>query len=118
MYAVRHPIAALSICLALAVLGIVAAAVLFAYPPALAQDVKDKEISGLRLDSPEPGKLVITWDAASPTPEDHRVIWAKSGEKFKKWNDFRGNAFPTGTSHTVEGLEEGTEYKVKVRTRY
>ena len=118
MYAVRHPIAALSICLALAVLGIVAAAVLLAYPPALAQGVKDKEISGLRLDSPEPGKLVITWDAASPTPEDHRVIWAKSDEKFKKWNDFSGNAFPTGTSHTVEGLEEGTEYKVKVRARY
>ena len=29
-----------------------------------------------------------------------------------------GNAFPTGTSHTVTGLEEGTAYQARVRARY
>ena len=31
----------------------------------------DKEISGLTLSSPNPGELVIAWDAASPTPDDY-----------------------------------------------
>ena len=82
----------------------------------------DKEITGLTLTSPNPGELVITWDAASPTPQDHRVMWAKSSEKFlsfKKENtDEAGNAYPTGTTHTVTGLPEGEEYKVRVRARY
>ena len=82
----------------------------------------DKEITGLTLSSPNPGELVIAWDAASPAPNDHRVMWAKSSEKFlsyKKENtDEAGNAYPTGTTHTVTGLPEGEEYKVRVRARY
>ena len=78
----------------------------------------EKEISGLTLSSPNPGELVIAWNAASPAPDDYRVMWAKSGERFKKWNDPSGNAFPGTNSHTVNGLEEGAEYKVKVRSRY
>ena len=42
-------------------------------------------------------------------------MWAKAGEKFKKWNDSSGNAYPTGASHTVQNLEEGIEYKVRAR---
>ena len=98
-----------------------AAALLFLYQPAEAQD-QAKEIAGLTLTSPEPGKLVIAWDAASPAPQDHRVMWAKADEKFLSFRDENtdeaGNAYPTGTSHTVTGLPEGEEYKVRVRARY
>ena len=49
-------------------------------------------------------------------------MWAPSSGKFlsfKKANtDKAGNAYPTGTSHTVTGLPEGIEYKVRVRARY
>ena len=78
----------------------------------------DGEITGLTLARANPGELVISWDAASPTPYDYRVTWAKSDEKFKTWTDPEGNAFPTGNWHTVEGLEEREEYKVRVRARY
>ena len=78
----------------------------------------DKELTGLTLTSLNPGQLVITWDTASPAPEDYRVIWAKSTEKFKKPKDLTGNAYPTSNSHTVASLEEGSEYKVRVRARY
>ncbi len=82
----------------------------------------DKEISGLTLSSPNPGELVIAWDAASPTPDDYRVTWKKSDGKWPSYKNDNtvdgGNAFPTGTSHTVSDLEEGTEYSVRVRTRY
>ena len=74
MYRVRHPMAVLSICLALAVLGIITTATWLAGPPALAQSTQDKEIAGLTLTSPNPGELVIAWDAASPAPDDYRVI--------------------------------------------
>ena len=82
----------------------------------------DKEISGLTLSSPNPGELVIAWDAASLTPDDYRVMWAPSSGKFLSYKaentDRAGNAFPTGTTHTVADLPEGVEYKVRVRARY
>ena len=106
---------------AAAILLVAAAALLFLYLPTGAQ-AADKEITGLTLSSPNPGELVIAWDAASPTPEDQRVMWAKSSEKFPSFKedntDEAGNAYPTGTSHTVTGLPEGEEYKVRVRARY
>ena len=83
----------------------------------------DKEISGLTLSSPNPGELVIEWDAASPAPgrlPGH--VGSNPASKFlsyKKENtDEAGNAYPTGTTHTVTGLPEGEEYKVRVRARY
>ena len=106
---------------AAAILLITAAVLLFLYLPAGAQ-AAGKEITGLTLSSPNPGELVIEWDAASPAPEDHRVMWAKSSGKFRSYKkantDEAGNAYPTGTSHTVTGLPEGIEYKVRVRARY
>ena len=103
------------------VLLFAAALLLLLLLPAVAQ-AADKEITGLTLASPNPGELVISWDAASPAPEDHRVMWAPSSGKFlsyKKENtDKAGNAYPTGTTRTVTGLPEGEEYKVRVRARY
>ena len=82
----------------------------------------DNEITGVTLNSLNPGELAITWDTPSDTPDDYRVTWKKSDGKwtsFKKANTVQGgNAFPTGTSHTVTDMEEGTAYQVRVRARY
>ena len=82
----------------------------------------DNEITGVTLTSPEPGELSITWDAPSRAPDDYRVTWKKSDGKWPSYKNDNtaqgGNAFPTATSHTVTGLEEGTEYSVRVRARY
>ena len=82
----------------------------------------DNEITGVTLTSPNPGELVITWDAPSRAPDDYRVTWKKSTARWPSYRNENtvdgGNAFPTGTSHTVSDLEEGTEYSVRVRARY
>ena len=84
---------------------------------ALAQE-QDGAITGLSLSSPNPGELTITWDEATPTPTDYRVAWAESSESFRSYRDSEWNAFPTANSHTVTGLDEGTEYRAIVRSRY
>ena len=43
--------------------------------------------------------------------------WAKSNESFPSYTEDHGNAYPTTNSHTESGLEEGAEYKVRVRAR-
>ena len=82
----------------------------------------DNEITGVTVTSLNPGELAITWDAPSRAPGDYRVTWKKSDGKWPSYKNDNtvegGNAFPTGTSHTVTGLEEGAAYKVRVRTRY
>ena len=72
----------------------------------------------LTLSSTESGVIEAIWDAPVNTPADYRISWAKTGESFRTWTDLTGNAFPTGTSHTISGLEDGEEYTVKVRARY
>ncbi len=87
-----------------------------------ADNAADNEITGVTLTSPNPGELAITWDAPSRAPGDYRVTWKKSDGKWPSYKNANtvqgGNAFPTGTSHTVSDLEEGTEYSVRVRARY
>ena len=75
-------------------------------------------ITGLRLSSETPGTLAVSWDTASPTPTDHRVNWAKSGESYPSWTSDAGNRHPAGTSLELTGLDQGVEYKVRVRARY
>ena len=82
----------------------------------------DNEITGVTLTSLNPGELAITWDAPSRAPTDYRVTWKKSDGKWPSYKNDNtvegGNAFPTETSHTVSGLEEGTGYSARVRARY
>ena len=77
-----------------------------------------REISGLVLSSAQPGTIQVTWDAPGEAPKDYRVAWAKAGEPFLTWTNLDGNAFPTSPSHAITDLEEGEQYKVKVRARY
>ena len=77
-----------------------------------------RNIGGISLSSTESGVIEAVWDAPGEAPIDYRISWAKTGEPFRTWTDMTGNAFPTGASHTIPNLEEGEEYKVKVRARY
>ncbi len=77
-----------------------------------------RNIGGITLSSTESGVIEAVWDAPGESPSDYRMSWAKTGESFRTWTDMTGNAFPTGASHTITGLEEGEEYKVVVRARY
>ena len=106
---------------ALALLLAASALLVFLQSPATAQG-NDKATSNLAVSSPNPGELVITWDAPGDAPDDYRVTWKKSDGR---WHSYKhantvegGNAFPTGTSHTVTSLEEGTAYQARVRARY
>ena len=77
-------------------------------------------ITGLTLTSDAPGTLTVSWDAASPTPTDYRVDWAKSDEEYTSWKVDKGHKYPTPTTTavTIADLEHDTEYKVRVRARY
>ena len=84
--------------------------------PVFAQE--EGAVGGLTLTSDSPGTLAMSWDIPDQTPTDYRLNWAKSAEGFPSYAENDGNAYPTTNSHTVTGLDEGIEYKVRVRARY
>ena len=77
-------------------------------------------ITGLTLTSNAPGTLTVSWEAASPTPTDYRVDWAKSDEDYQSWKVDDGHVYPapTATAVTIADLEHDTEYKIRMRARY
>ena len=77
-------------------------------------------ITGLTLSSDTPGTLTLSWDAASPTPTDYRVDWAKSDEDYQSWKVDEGHKYRarTATSVTIADLDHDTEYRVRIRARY
>ena len=64
------------------------------------------------------GEIMISWNAASPTPNDYRVSWAAADERFGSLTQTDRNGFPTSTEITVSGLKPGAAYKARVRARY
>ena len=79
----------------------------------------DGSISALTLTSDSPGVLDVSWEAPTGSAAtDYRVNWARSGEDYPPWTDNTANLHPTTTSQQLTGLDEGVEYKVRVRARY
>ena len=80
----------------------------------------DGAIAGLTLTSTTAGTLTVSWDAASPTPTDYRIDWAKSGEDYKSWKVDEGHKYPdpSATTATIADLDHDTEYKIRMRARY
>ena len=79
----------------------------------------DGSISALTLTSDSPGVLDVSWEAPTgAAPTDYRVNWARSGEGYPSWTDDTANHQPTTTSQQLTDLDEGVEYKVRVRARY
>ena len=77
-----------------------------------------RTIAALRVAGGQPGALQVSWDPPTESPRDYRVMWARVGESFPSYRDNDGNAYPTSSSHTITGLDQGVRYKVKVRARY
>ena len=77
-------------------------------------------VANLQLSSTSAGELTVSWDAASPTPTDYRVDWAKSTEDYKSWKVDDGHVYPaeTDTTTTITDLGHDTEYKIRIRARY
>ncbi|WP_419920144.1 choice-of-anchor R domain-containing protein [Candidatus Poriferisodalis sp.] len=103
--------------LALATLALAAAT--FVSIPGVAQATQDNgAIADLTLASVSPGTLDVSWEAAATAPTDYRVNWARSDESFPSWTDDSANRYPHTTSLRLTDLDEGVEYKVRVRARF
>ena len=96
----------------------VAIAVIFAAGARLALADQDQAPTGLTLAATDANTVQATWTAHPDGARDYRLSWAPHDENFKTWTDTDWNAFPTGNSYTITGLEGGTTYKVKVRARF
>ena len=103
--------------LTLAVMLLAVATFLGVFAGARAQQA-DGAISGLTLTSDAPGTLHVSWDAPGAVPTDYRVNWARSDETFPSWTDDTANRYPQTTSLQLTGLDQGAEYKVRVRARF
>ena len=81
-----------------------------------------RDIGRISLASFQPGIINATWveprGASDNPPANYRISWTKAGESFLPWTDPAGNAYPTEPSYDITGLEEGGQYKVKVRASY
>ena len=89
-----------------------------ATPQAPAPPLGPRDIGTVTLSSTTSGTIQVSWDAPDEEPANYRVMWAKVGEPYLTWTDSTGNAFPTVSSHTITGLEDGEAYKLKVRASY
>ena len=100
--------------------ALVLAVATFGVVPAVATAQQDDgAISALTLTSDSPGTLDVSWDAPTgAAPTDYRVNWARSDEDYPPWTDNAANLHPTTTSQQLTDLDEGVEYKVRVRARY
>ena len=47
----------------------------------------DRDVGGVTLTGPNPGELVIAWDAPGNAPDEYRVTWKKSSAKWPSHKD-------------------------------
>ena len=90
--------------------------------PAAAQR-DDRPVSGsvgqVTLESTTAGTLVVRWNTPPyRTPTDYRVNFVPGQDPFPSHSSPTGNAIATETSITLEGLQPGAQYRVRVRSRY
>ena len=67
------------------------------------------------------GGLVIAWQAPQAphdAPTDYRVNWARSDDDYPSYTEEHGNSHPATPTHTLEGLDRDTKYKIRIRARY
>ena len=69
---------------------------------------KPAQVSGVTV-TPLNGSLKVTWTAATGTVTGYKVQWKSDGEY-----DSTNQATPTGTSHTIPSLTNGTQYSIRV----
>lgn len=79
---------------------------------------ESRSIGAVRVASPRPGALEVSWNAPPDAPLDYHLTWARAGESFPTTSDDPGNAFPTTASFLITGLDQGVRYQVRVRARY
>ena len=86
-----------------------------------AEEPEDGAIGSPTATDDNAGGLVIAWQAPQAphdAPTDYRVNWARSDDDYPSYTEEHGNAHPATTTHTLEGLDRDTEYKIRIRARY
>ena len=101
-----------------ALVALLAVVVLTSAALASAQADRPAAVTGLQASTGADGEIDVSWDAHPQTVKDYRVTWAKTGEDFRKWYVSGYSAFPTDTEHSITGLDDGEDYKVRVRARF
>ena len=77
-----------------------------------------KEVQNLQVQSLTPGELKIEWMAPETSPVDYWVNWGLADEAFPTWRAATGNDYPANSTVTLNDLEPGLEYQVRVQARY
>ena len=101
--------------------ALMAAALIAAFSPPTIQAAHPQKaaVTGLTIaDGDNAGEVNVSWDAHPEDAEEYRLAWAPDDESFRRKSDSDWNAFPSGNSHTITGLDEAEAYRFKVRARF
>lgn len=64
------------------------------------------------------GQIDMSWDQYPHNFHNYRLSWTADGESWPRANASDGNAYPTGSSHTVTGLDAGETYQFRIRATF
>ena len=100
---------------------LMAAALIAAFSPLATQAARPQKaaVTGLTIaDGGNAGDANVSWDAHPEDAEEYRLAWAPDDGSFRRKSDSDWNAFPSGNSHAITGLDGGSTYKFRVRARF